>query len=85
MRWNAPVNGARQQDVARILGGPDGATAVHDFVAGLGLPTRLSQVGIAADEIPDLAARWNGDAPIASNPRKVNGVADLEEILRLFA
>ncbi len=85
MRWNAPVNGERQQEVARILGGPDGASAVHDFVASLGLPTRLSQVGISADEIPGLAARWNGDAPIASNPRKVNGAADLEEILRLFA
>lgn len=85
MRWNAPVNGARQQEIARILGGPDGATAIHDFVAGLGLPTRLSQLGIGADEIPALAARWNGDAPIAHNPRPVQGAADLEEIMRLFA
>lgn len=85
MRWNAPVNGARQTDIARILGGPDGATAIHDFVAGLGLPTRLSQVGIDASEIPALAARWNGDAPIATNPRPVKTAADLEEILRLFA
>ncbi len=85
MRWNAPVNGVRQQDIAHILGGPDGATAIHDFVAGLGLPTRLSQVGIAASEIPSLAARWNGDAPIATNPRPVQTVADLEDILRLMA
>ena len=55
------------------------------FVAGLGLPTRLSQVGIAPEEIPGLAARWNGDAPIATNPRKVNGAADIEEILRFAA
>ncbi|HYF09063.1 MAG TPA: iron-containing alcohol dehydrogenase [Acetobacteraceae bacterium] len=85
MRWNAPVNGGRQREMARILGGPDGATAIHDFVAGLGLPTRLSQLGIGADEIPSLAARWNGDAPIATNPRPVRGAADLEEIMRLFA
>ena len=85
MRWNAPVNAARQQDIAGILGGPDGATAIHDFVAGLGLPTRLSQVGIDAAEIPALAARWNGDAPIATNPRPVKTAAELEEILRLMA
>jgi hypothetical protein len=30
-----------------------------------------------------LAARWTGDAPIATNPRPVRGAADLEEILRL--
>ena len=85
MRWNAPVNGMRQDEIARILRGPDGATAIHDFVAGLGLPTRLSQVGIDASEIPALAARWNGDAPIAQNPRPVVNAANLEEIMRLFA
>ncbi len=85
MRWNAQVNGARQAEIARILGGADGASAIHDFVAGLGLPTRLSQVGIGAEEIPALAARWTGDAPIALNPRPVRDAADLEEIFRLFA
>jgi hypothetical protein len=34
-------------------------------------------------EIPALAARWTGDAPIATNPRPVRGAADLEEILIL--
>ena len=43
---------------------------------------RLAEVGIAASEIPALAALWNGDAPIATNPRPVRGAADLEEILR---
>ena len=40
-------------------------------------------VGIIEVEIPALAARWTGDAPIATNPRPVRGAADLEEILRL--
>jgi alcohol dehydrogenase len=52
-------------------------------VAGLGLPTRLHQQGVTEAEIPGLAARWTGDAPIATNPRPVRGAADLEEILRL--
>jgi maleylacetate reductase len=85
LQWNAPVNAARQADIARIFGGAEGHAAVRDFIASLGLPTRLSQVGIAAEEIPGLAARWDGGAPIAQNPRPVRGVAELEEIMRLAA
>jgi maleylacetate reductase len=85
MRWNAPVNEHRQRDVAHILGGEEAGPAIEAFVRGLGLPTRLHEQGIAADEIAALAARWTGDAPIATNPRPVRGAADLEEILRLAA
>jgi len=83
MRWNAPVNAARQADIAAIFGGAEAGPAIEDFVAGLGLPTRLHQQGITEGEIAGLAARWTGDAPIATNPRPVRGAADLEEILRL--
>jgi maleylacetate reductase len=83
MRWNAPVNAARQADIAAIFGGTEAGTAIEDFVAGLGLPTRLHQQGITEAEIAGLAARWTGDAPIATNPRPVRGATDLEEILRL--
>jgi len=83
MRWNAPVNAARQADIAAIFGGAEAGPAIEDFVAGLGLPTRLHQQGIMEAEIPALAARWTGDAPIATNPRPVRGAADLEEILIL--
>jgi maleylacetate reductase len=85
MRWNAPVNAARQADIAAIFGGMEAGQAIEDFVASLGLPTRLHQQGISEAEIPGLAARWTGDAPIATNPRPVRGAADLEEILRLAA
>jgi maleylacetate reductase len=83
MRWNAPVNAARQADIAAIFGGAEAGPAIEDFVTGLGLPTRLHQQGITEAEIAGLAARWTGDAPIATNPRPVRGAADLEEILRL--
>lgn len=83
MRWNAPVNAARQADIAAIFGGTEAGPAIEEFVAGLGLPTRLHQQGITEAEIAGLAARWTGDAPIATNPRPVRGAADLEEILRL--
>ena len=83
MRWNALVNAARQADIAAIFGGTEAGPAIEEFVAGLGLPTRLHQQGITEAEIPGLAARWTGDAPIATNPRPVRGATDLEEILRL--
>ena len=83
MRWNAPVNEHRQRDLAHLFGGEEAGPAIEAFVRGLGLPTRLSERGITAAEIPGLAARWTGDAPIATNPRPVTGPADLEAILRL--
>lgn len=49
----------------------------------LGLPTRLSGQGITAAEFPGLAARWTGDAPIATNARPIRDAADLVEILQL--
>ena len=83
MRWNAPVNEQRQRDLAHILGAEEAGPAIEDFVRGLGLPTRLSEQGIGPEEIPGLAARWTGDAPIATNPRPIRGAADLEAILAL--
>jgi maleylacetate reductase len=85
MQWNAPVNAARQAEVARVFGGGEAHAALRGFIAGLGLPVRLREVGIAEAEIPALAARYDGGEPIATNPRRVEGPAALEEILRLAA
>ncbi|WP_043338585.1 iron-containing alcohol dehydrogenase [Belnapia moabensis] len=84
MQWNAPVNAAQQKVVADILGGGEGHGALRRFIRGLGLPTTLAEVGIGLDEIPALAAKWDGGPPIATNPRRVEGAADVEAILRLM-
>jgi maleylacetate reductase len=87
LEWNEPVNADRQKAVAEKLGRP-GARAcdvMRDFVKSLGLPTRLSDIGIGADRIPELARQYNGTGPIATNPRPVRGADDLEEILKLAA
>ncbi|MDO9706932.1 iron-containing alcohol dehydrogenase [Paracraurococcus lichenis] len=84
MQWNEPVNGEAQAEVARLLGGTRGHEALRGFIRGLGLPTTLAEVGIAKDEIEGLAARWDGGPPIATNPRKVEGPADVAAILRLM-
>ena len=85
LQWNEPVNAERQKAVAEKLGRP-GARAcdvMRDFVKSLGLPTRLTDVGIGADRIPELARQYDGTGPISTNPRPVRGAGDLEEILRL--
>jgi alcohol dehydrogenase class IV len=85
MRWNATVNERRQRDIAHILGGEEAGPAIEAFVRGLGLPTRLHEQGIGEADIPGLAAKWTGDAPIATNPRPVTSAGDLEAILRIAA
>ncbi len=83
MQWNEAVNGARQAEVAAIFGGGLCHAALRGFIRALGLPVTLGEVGIGAEEIPGLAARWLGDPPIATNPRKVAGADDVAAILRL--
>ncbi|MFM9886101.1 MAG: iron-containing alcohol dehydrogenase [Burkholderiales bacterium] len=87
LRWNLPVNAERQRDVASAFGtaGDAASDAVEHFVRGLGLPSRLSQIGITREDISAIAARYDGTGPIKTNPRPVSGTADLVEILSLAA
>jgi len=85
LEWNEPVNAERQRAVAERFGRP-GARAcevMRDFVKSLGLPTRLRDVGIGAERIPELARQYDGTGPISTNPRPVRGAEDLMEILKL--
>lgn len=85
MTWNEIANAARQDDVSAAFGGKGGAAGegLKKFVVGLGLPVRLRDVGIPKDELPAIAASWDGSGPIATNPRKIRGKEDLLEILEL--
>jgi maleylacetate reductase len=85
LQWNEPVNAGRQKTVAEKLGRP-GARAcdvMRDFVKSLGLPTRLSDIGIGADRVTELARQYDGTGPISTNPRPVRGAEDVAEILKL--
>ncbi|MEW6687489.1 MAG: iron-containing alcohol dehydrogenase [Pseudomonadota bacterium] len=84
LEWNATVNAARQVEVCAAFGGGESAgVALRNFIANLGLPTRIREVGIRKEELPAIAASWDGSGPIATNPRKVRGKDDLLEILEL--
>jgi maleylacetate reductase len=85
LEWNESVNSARQATVAEALGqrGERAGPVMRDFVRKLGVPGRLRDVGIARDELPAIAARYDGTGPISTNPRPVTGAADILEILEI--
>jgi alcohol dehydrogenase class IV len=81
IRFNAEGGGAiadRYRDVAELLGVEAGgdvgealAGHVTELVERLGLPTRLSLVGVPEDGIPALAEGAAGDGTTLLNPREV--------------
>lgn len=85
LEWNVSVNEARQQTVASLLGAPGepAGPALRRFLAGLGLPSRLREIGIEQAQLPAMAERYDGTGPIRTNPRPVAGPADVLEILQL--
>lgn len=85
LRWNAAVNGDRQQRISELMGAPDRAASdlVRDLVAGLGLPTRLRDIGIKRDDFAAIAEHSMHDPAIPANPRKIAGPQDIVEILEL--
>jgi len=87
LAWNAGVNPDRQALVARLMGRPDEAAAdvVRGFVTGLGLPTRLADVGIAPAQFHAIGEATMHDRGVRSNPRLIAGGADVVEILELAA
>ncbi len=85
LEWNEPVNAHRQRSVAQALGQPGerAGPAMRAFVRRLGVPSRLRDVGITREQLPEIAARYDGTGPISTNPRPIGGAADIVEILEL--
>lgn len=84
MRHNAPSAPERYRDVARWLGrdvsGMDdagaaaaAADAVADLASDVGVPDGLEALGVAPDEVPDLAAKtMNLERLLVGNPRRLD-------------
>ena len=85
LEWNEAVNAERQQAISQALGRPGerAGPALRAFVRDLGLPWRLRDVGIAREQLPEIAGRYDGTGPIATNPRPIGSAADIVEILEL--
>lgn len=71
LRFNASVNRARQQDLARHMGA-DGDT-LADIVGGLfgqlGLPSRLRDAGVQTNQLAQVARQAMDEPWVIANPR----------------
>jgi alcohol dehydrogenase class IV len=89
IRFNAagaPEIADRYRDVGEVLGLPEPdigdalARWVSELVAALGLPTRLSEVGVPEAGIPELVEGALGDGTTLLNPRE----ADADDYAELY-
>jgi maleylacetate reductase len=83
LRFNKPVNAARQAWVAQALGMPHGeaADAVADLIAALGLPGTLRAVGVREDQLDIIAEGSMHDRMVRTNPRTIEGPAVVRQLL----
>jgi maleylacetate reductase len=54
-------------------------------VASLGLPRRLSEVGVGKDRFREIAEKSMHDRAVLNNPRPIKSPAEVLEILELAA
>ena len=84
MRYNAEVCVAQMAEIAAALGDPQtpAADQVEALIARLGLPTRLSQLGIGHERLAVIAQKGMANPWVHSNPRKIHDAAQLEALLQ---
>ncbi|MGY3692509.1 maleylacetate reductase [Bradyrhizobium sp. USDA 3240] len=87
LRYNRPATETAQQAIAAALGAPgrDASEAFAGFIAELGLPRRLADVGVGEDRF-DLIGR-NAMLSIftRTNPQPIREPGDVVKILKLAA
>lgn len=85
LRWNKPVNGAQQGEVAAAMGRPgrEAADTVAELVADLSLPSTLREVGVRREHFDAIAAGSLTNLFVNQNPRPVRRREDVFEILEL--
>ncbi|HZU89652.1 MAG TPA: iron-containing alcohol dehydrogenase, partial [Stellaceae bacterium] len=83
LRFNHEVNADRQALVSEALGRPGepAAEAVAALVAGLGLPSRLRDVGVREDQLDVIARGSMHDRWVHKNPRKIDGPTVVRRLL----
>jgi maleylacetate reductase len=87
LRYNAPANFERQRIVAEALGEPGSRAAdiLEAFIADLGLPSRLSQVGVKREQFSLIAANTMRDPYLHHNPSEITQPEQVQEILEMIA
>jgi len=87
LRYNRSVNQERQRLVAEAMGHPgeDAADVIAAFVASLGQPGRLADVGVKREQFAMIAEHAMHDSWLHTNPRKITHAAQVMEILESVA
>jgi alcohol dehydrogenase class IV len=87
LAFNEPETREAQQALAQALGRPGepAAQVFREFVGSLGLPTRLADVGVGAEQFDLISRNTMTEFFIFSNPRKVATPADVVQLLQLGA
>lgn len=85
LRWNAAVNGARQNELMERLGLPGKSLSevVAGLVKALGEPGSLREVGVTHDRFEELALKSFHSGFLIHNPRPMESPADVMAILEL--
>ena len=87
MRWNKSANADRQALIASAMGHPgkDAGDVLDDFIRGLGMPRSLGEVKVGKENFERIAQQAMGTPWVPRNPRKIEGPAQVKEILELAA
>jgi maleylacetate reductase len=87
MRWNKSVNGGRQKLVAEAMGQPgkDAGDVLDVFIRNLGMPRSLREVKVGPEHFDSIAKAAMATPWVPRNPRRIDGPADVREILELAA
>jgi maleylacetate reductase len=87
MRWNKPLNAQRQALVAAAMGHPgeDAGDVLAALIASLDMPRSLSAVNVGPESFDRIAEQAMGTPWVPLNPRRIDGPAQVREILQLAA
>jgi maleylacetate reductase len=87
MRWNKSVNAERQALVAGAMGHPgkDAGDVLDRFIRDLGMPRSLREVKVTAENFDAIASAAMHTPWVPRNPRRIDGPAQVREILELAA
>jgi maleylacetate reductase len=87
MRWNKQDNAERQALVSAAMGHPgeDAGDVLDSFIRKLGMPRSLEDVRIGPEHFDRIAEQAMGTPWVPRNPRRIDGPAQVREILLLAA
>ena len=87
MRWNKSANAERQALVAAAMGRPDedAGDVLDAFIRNLGMPRSLSEVKVRPEHFDRIALAAMATPWVPRNPRKIDGPAQVREILDMAA